>query len=274
MALVLLTNDDGIFAPGINALRARMEQIDELEVWAVAPDRERSASGHAITTYRPLFPIRVSIPGAKAPCISVTGTPADSAKLAIEAILPRRPDLVISGINRGANLGTDLFYSGTVAAALEGPILGIPAIACSLDSFDSQDYSAAADFTAHLACTVLRKGLPAGTLLNVNVPALPREQIKGVKVTKMGRRLYRDQWDRRVDPRGREYYWLAGELAEVSNEEESDVAVTAAGYISVTPVQLDLTRYDQLRRIADWPLPLEQGESQKGCPHETSHHRP
>lgn len=257
MALVLLTNDDGIFAPGIQALRARMERIEGLEVWAVAPDRERSASGHAITMYRPLFPIKVSIPGATAPCFSVTGTPADSAKLAIEAILPRRPDLVISGINRGANLGTDLFYSGTVAAALEGPILGIPAIACSLDSFESQDYSAAADFTADLALKVLNEGLPEGTLLNVNVPALPREQIKGVRVTKMGRRLYRDQWDRRVDPRGREYYWLAGELAEVSNEQESDVAAAGAGYISVTPVQLDLTRYDQVQRIENWQLKLE-----------------
>lgn len=254
MALVLLTNDDGIFAPGINALRSRMEQIEGLEVWAVAPDRERSASGHAITMYRPLFPTQVEFPGATAPCYSVTGTPADSAKLAIEALLPRRPDLVISGINRGANLGTDLFYSGTVAAALEGPILGIPAIACSLDSWESLDYSVAADFTADLALKVLKEGMPSGTLLNVNVPALPREQIKGVRVTKMGRRLYRDQWDRRVDPRGRTYYWLAGELMELENEADSDVAATEAGYISVSPVQLDLTRYDQIARLNLWGL--------------------
>ncbi|BAD40699.1 5'/3'-nucleotidase SurE [Symbiobacterium thermophilum] len=254
MALVLLTNDDGIFAPGINALRARMEQIPGLEVWAVAPDRERSASGHAITTYRPLFPVRVEIPGAVAPCISVTGTPADSAKLAIEAILPRRPDLVISGINRGANLGTDIFYSGTVAAALEGPILGIPALAVSLDSMTSSDYSAAADFAAQLALKVLEEGLPEGTLLNVNVPALPREAIKGVRVTKVGRRIYRDQWVRRMHPRGQEYYWLAGELAEIHNDRESDVSAVEAGYISVTPVHLDLTRYDQMDRLRQWNL--------------------
>lgn len=254
MALVLLTNDDGIFAPGIKALRARMEQIEGLEVWAVAPDRERSASGHAITMYRPLFPTKVEILGATAPCYSVTGTPADSAKLAMEALLPRRPDLVISGINRGANLGTDLFYSGTVAAALEGPILGIPAIAISLDSWTSTDYSVAADFAAQLALKVLKEGVPEGTLLNVNVPPLPKEEIKGVRVTKMGRRLYRDQWDRRTDPRGRTYFWLAGEIMELDNEGDSDVVATEQGYISITPVQLDLTRYDQIARLNLWGL--------------------
>lgn len=252
MPLILLTNDDGIFAPGINALRRRMEQEESMEIWSVAPDRERSASGHAITMYRPLFPIKVEIPGAQSPCYSVTGTPADSAKLAIEALLPRRPDLVISGINKGANLGTDLFYSGTVAAALEGPILGIPAIAISLNSFTSTDYSVAADFAADLARKVLAEGLPKGTLLNVNVPPLPKEQIKGVRITRMGERLYKDQWDRRVDPRGRTYYWLAGQLMELDNPEDSDVVAAEQGYISVTPVQLDLTRYDQLDRLRGW----------------------
>jgi len=252
LPLVLLTNDDGIFAPGISALRQRMEQVEGTEVWSVAPDRERSASGHAITMYRPLFPIPVEIPGAKSPCYSVTGTPADSAKLAIEALLPRRPDLVISGINKGANLGTDLFYSGTVAAALEGPILGIPAIAISLNSFTSTDYSVAADFAVQLAKKVLAEGLPKGTLLNVNVPPLPRDQIKGVRITRMGERLYKDQWDRRVDPRGRTYYWLAGQLMEIDNPEDSDVVATEQGYISVTPVQLDLTRHDQLERLRGW----------------------
>jgi len=198
----------------------------------------------------------VNIPGAVAPCISVTGTPADAAKLAIEALLPRRPDLVISGINRGANLGTDIFYSGTVAAALEGPILGVPAIAVSLDSMTADDYSVAADFTAGLARRVLAEGLPEGTLLNVNVPARPRTEIKGVRVTRVGRRLYRDQWVRRVHPRGQEYYWMAGELAEVRNGRDSDVAAVEDGYISVTPIQLDLTRYDQIDRIGNWDIPF------------------
>lgn len=257
VALVLLTNDDGIFAPGINALRRHMERIEGLEIWAVAPDRERSASGHAITMYRPLFPIKVDIPGAKSPCYSVTGTPADSSKFAIEELLPRRPDLVISGINRGSNLGTDIFYSGTVAAALEGPILGIPAIAASFDSYESDDYELSAAFTARLALKVLEEGLPRGTLLNVNVPALPREQIRGVRITRMGERLYRDAWDRRVDPRGRVYYWLAGELMESENGKDSDVRAVEEGYISVTPIQLDLTRYDQMARLNLWGLDVE-----------------
>jgi 5'-nucleotidase len=254
MSLILLTNDDGILAPGINAIREELERIGGHEIWAVAPDRERSASGHAITMYRPLFPVKADIPGAKSPCYSVTGTPADSAKLAIEALLPRRPDLVISGINRGANLGTDLFYSGTVAAALEGPILGIPAIAASLDSWDSKDYSEAARFTAELALKVLAEGLPAGTLLNVNLPARPRDQLKGVRITRLGRRLYKDQWDKRTDPRGKTYYWLAGELMELDNGEDTDVVAVEQGYISVTPIHLDLTRYDQMRRLASWNL--------------------
>jgi len=254
LALILLTNDDGINAPGINAMRAVLEQIEGLDVWSVAPDRERSASGHAITFFRPLFPLKVEIPGALSPCFSVSGTPADAAKLAIEAILPRMPDLVISGVNRGANLGTDLFYSGTVAAALEGPILGIPAIAASLDSFKNPDFTAAARFTAELALKVLSEGLPLGTLLNVNVPDRPREQIDGVRITKMGRRLYRDQWDRREDPRGRTYYWLAGKLAETDNDLDSDVVAVSEGFISVTPIRLDLTRYDQIERLNGWKL--------------------
>jgi 5'-nucleotidase len=254
MALILLTNDDGINAPGINAIRTELERVGGHEVWAVAPDRERSASGHAITMYRPLFPVKADIAGATSPCYSVTGTPADSAKLAIEALLPRRPDLVISGINRGANLGTDVFYSGTVAAALEGPILGIPAIASSLDSWTGQEYGAAAHFTAELALKVLADGLPEGTLLNVNVPNRPRDQIGGVRITRLGRRLYKDQWDQRVDPRGKTYYWLAGELMDLDNGPDTDVKAVEQGYISVTPIHLDLTRYDQMQRLNGWGL--------------------
>jgi 5'-nucleotidase len=254
MALILLTNDDGINAPGIGAIRAELERIGGHEIWAVAPDRERSASGHAITMYRPLFPLKAEIEGATSQCYSVTGTPADSAKLAIEALLPRRPDLVISGINRGANLGTDVFYSGTVAAALEGPILGIPAIASSLDSWTQKDYSTAARFTAQLALKVLAEGLPEGTLLNVNIPDRPREQLLGVRTTRLGRRLYRDQWDRRTDPRGKTYYWLAGELMDLDNGPDTDVTAVADGYISVTPIHLDLTRYDQMKRLESWEL--------------------
>lgn len=254
MALVLVTNDDGIHAPGINAMRRALEQVEGLEVWSVAPDRQRSASSHALTMYRPLFPMKMEIPGATSPCYSVTGTPADSAKLAIEELLPRKPDLVISGINQGPNLGTDIFYSGTVAAALEGPILGIPAIAASLDSFTSDDYTVAAEYVTNLALWVLKEGLPPGTLLNINVPGLSKEEIKGVRVAKMGRRLYRDQWDKRKDPRGRTYYWLAGVLADLTNDQDSDVVAVEQGYVSLTPLQLDLTRYELLDRLRGWTL--------------------
>lgn len=256
MPLILLTNDDGILAPGLQAMRRELEQVDGLEIWSVAPDRERSASGHAITTLRPLFPLKVEIPGAGTPCYSVTGTPADSAKLAIEELLPRWPDLVISGINHGSNLGTDVLYSGTVAAALEGPILGIPAIAASLDLSQGKgaDFAAAAHFIAQLAKKVLQEGLPSGTLLNVNIPGIAPQEIKGVRITRMGRRLYKDQWDRRVDPRGRTYYWLAGELMDLENGPDTDVAAVSEGYISVSPLQVDMTRQDQVDRLRGWNL--------------------
>lgn len=251
--LVLLTNDDGILADGIQAMRAAMEAVPGCEVWAVAPDRERSASGHAITMHKPLFPLPVEIPGAQAPCYSVNGTPADAAKLAIDALLPRKPDLIISGINRGANLGTDLFYSGTVSAALEGPILGIPAIAVSLDRHKGMlDYQPAAEVARDLALRVRKEGLPPGTLLNVNVPGTPADQWKGTRITRVGKRIYQNQWERRVDPRGRTYYWLAGEVAETENDADSDVVAVNEGYVSITPVQLDLTRYDQIDRLKEW----------------------
>lgn len=252
--LILLTNDDGIYAEGINALREALEEIEGAEVWAVAPDRERSASGHAITMHKPIFPIAADIPGARAHCFSVSGTPADCAKLGIEALLPRKPDLVISGINRGYNLGTDVFYSGTVSAALEGAILEIPSIAVSLESKPGADFRPAAAFARSLALRVMQEGLPPGTLLNVNMPALPEAELKGVRITMIGRRIYGNQWDRRVDPRGRTYFWLAGEVAPLENDPSSDVVAAEQGYISVTPVQLDLTRYDQMERLRGWGL--------------------
>lgn len=252
--LILLTNDDGIYAEGINALRRVMEEVEGAEVWAVAPDRERSASGHAITFHRPLFPLPADIAGARVPCYSVSGTPADCAKLAMEALLPRKPDLVISGINHGYNVGTDVFYSGTVSAALEGPILGVPAIAVSMEARRSASFELAAQFTRSLALKVLAEGLPEGTLLNVNVPAVEADALRGVRVTKVGRRLYQNQWDRRVDPRGRTYFWLAGEVMELDNDADSDVTAVEEGYTSVTPIHLDLTRYDQIERLKGWGL--------------------
>lgn len=220
----------------------------------VAPDRERSASGHAITIHRPLFPVRVEIPAARCPCFSVTGTPVDSTKLAIEELLPRRPDLVISGVNRGSNLGTDVLYSGTVSAAIEGTILGAPAIAASLCSFQAEDFAFAAAFVRQLARKVLTEGLPPRTLLNVNIPAVPPAELVGVAVTRLGIRAYKNSWDRRTDPRGKIYYWLAGEVAELHNEPDTDVVAVQRNLISVTPIQLDLTDRAQIERLNSWNL--------------------
>lgn len=258
--LILLTNDDGLHADGIQALRKVLEPEKGVQVFMVAPDRERSASGHAITMHRPLFANEIRLPGTGVPMYAVTGTPADCAKLAIEELMPRRPDLVISGINRGPNLGTDIIYSGTVSAAIEGTILGVPAIAASLATWAPFDYSFAARFVRDLAFRVIREGLPKGTLLNVNIPPVPdAEHLEGVAITKMGVRRYVNQWTRRVAPRGQTYYWLAGEVAELHNDPDSDVVAVQNNKISITPLQLDLTAYETLARLKEWPFKGPEG---------------
>lgn len=208
--------------------------------------------------HRPVFPNRVQLPDTQVPMYSVTGTPADCAKLGIEELLPERPDLVISGINRGANLGTDVIYSGTVSAAIEGTILGIPAIAVSLCTFEPFDYGFAARFTRDLALRVAREGLPRGTLLNVNIPAVPESEVAGVAITKLGVRLYKNQWDRREDPRGKVYYWLAGEVMELHNDPDTDVMALRSNQVSITPLQSDLTDYQELERLKSWSFATRQ----------------
>ena len=250
---VLITNDDGIQAPGIRAL-ARAFQQERCEVWMVAPDRERSATGHAITMHHPLRADEVELPELCHKAYAVDGTPADCVKLAIECIMPHRPDLVISGINRGSNLGTDVLYSGTVSAALEGLILGVPAIAVSLSGWENLDYGAAAKFAHDLALETLSKGLPPDTMLNVNVPALSGERIAGVKVTRLGERLYRNFFEQRQDPRGRRYFWLAGELLNRSNDADTDVSAVDLGFIAVTPIHFDLTHRAMIARLTEWQL--------------------
>lgn len=252
--IILLTNDDGVYAEGLQALRREMEQVDDARIYVVAPDRERSATGHAITMHRPLFAEEVHFPESRCRCYSVTGTPADCTKLAIEALLGTKPDLVISGINRGANLGTDVFYSGTVSAAIESTILGIPSIAVSLAAWRHPDFTLAARFARRLALKTLERGLPRGTLLNVNVPPVDPALCAGVVVTKLGVRLYKDVFDRRIDPRGREYYWLAGELMESGNDPDTDVVAVKNNQISVTPVHLDLTNHGLRDSIEAWNL--------------------
>ncbi|PKM80675.1 MAG: 5'/3'-nucleotidase SurE [Firmicutes bacterium HGW-Firmicutes-13] len=250
---VLLTNDDGIFADGIQELSKIMQKL--AAVYIVAPDRERSAVGHAITMHHPLRAERVKLfHNPNLPAWAVNGTPSDCVKLAVEAILPERPDIVISGINRGGNLGTDVLYSGTVSAAVEGIISGIPSIAISITDGDNPDFKYAAEFAGKLAVTVLEKGLPSDTLLNVNIPGLSRNELEGVAVTRLGMTRYNNEFEQRVDPRGRSYYWMVGEVVELDNGHDSDLSAIRENKISITPIHFDFTNYKIMNTLKKWPL--------------------
>lgn len=258
---ILVTNDDGIWSPGIAALAEALKPLGEVVVFA--PDRERSAIGHAITMHNPLRVEEISfaVEGIKA--YVVNGTPSDCVKLGAEAILPRQPDLVVSGINLGPNLGTDVIYSGTVSGALEGVILGIPAIAVSLATYDEANFDVAGTFTAQLVRLVQEYGLPPDTLLNVNIPGLPRAEIAGVKVTRLGTRRYRNVFDRRTDPRGKVYYWMAGEVMDLDDGPDTDTVAISNNLISVSPLRYDLTHTAFLPELAKWPLALgNDGQAQ------------
>ncbi len=257
---VLLTNDDGVGAKGIEALvgcfKKKSGEGGVERIAVVAPDRERSASGHAITMYNPIRVKEYDMFGEGVAGWSVDGTPADCVKLAMEALLDFTPDIVISGINSGPNLGTDILYSGTVSAAIEGILYEVPSIAVSLCSHCSDDYAYAAEFTYKAAKLLLSNGLPGGTLLNINVPAAPREELKGVRVTRLGTRKYTNAFDRRIDPWGNRYYWLHGELVEPEGEEDSDWAAVRDNYVSVTPIHFDFTDYKLMKVLENWDLKL------------------
>ncbi len=251
---ILLTNDDGIFADGLQALRAALERLKGAEVFIAAPDRERSATGHAITIDRPIHVERIQIPMSQVTAWSISGTPADCVKLAIEALINDPPDLVISGINRGANLGTDVFYSGTVSGAIEACFMGVKAVAISLCAFQNPDYTLAADFAAFIAPRLMEHSVPPKTLLNINIPPTDRPLLGGVVMTKLGIRQYRNIFDRRADPRGREYYWLGGEVVELCNDPDTDVVAIQQNQISITPIQLDLTHHRLIGEMREWGL--------------------
>lgn len=252
---ILVANDDGIHAPGIRALSTSLAR--DHEVYVVAPDRERSAMGHALTLHRPITAEKVELDPRLAGAWSVTGTPSDCVKLAVGALLPAPPDLIVSGINRGPNLGSDVLYSGTVSAALEGVINGFPAIAFSLATFTDIGYERAAEFAFQLVRQVQPRTLPPKFLLNVNLPALEGDGYLGVKVTKLGVRKYRDEFEHRTDPRGRTFYWLAGEAIEEGEDADSDVVAVRANYVSITPIQYDMTHYPMLDPIKGWELQVK-----------------
>jgi len=250
---ILVTNDDGVTAPGLLALVEALRSLGQVSV--LAPDRNWSASGHVKTLHKPLRVREVRLAdGSQA--LATDGAPSDCVVLALLGILPEGVDLVVSGINPTANLGHDVTYSGTVTAAMEAAIWGLPSLAISLDTPDnhlgSLDYGPAAEVACQVAANVIRHGLPAGTLLNVNIPSLPRAEIRGFKVTRQGLRVYRDSLVRRTDPRGRPYYWIGGEAPTGVPEDGTDFGALAEGYVSITPLHLDLTSYTALDELRKW----------------------
>ncbi|OCL27184.1 5'/3'-nucleotidase SurE [Orenia metallireducens] len=246
---ILLTNDDGIFAPGIQRLCQELEQNHEVVV--VAPDRERSATGHAITIHHPLRAKEMTFANIKSKCIAIDGTPADCVKIAIESLLDEKPDLVISGINAGPNMGYDVLYSGTVSAAVEGLLLGIPAIAVSLVTDEKWDFSYAAEFISRLLKKYQKEEVSDDVILNVNVPVNCNGRYR---ITKLGNRSYKNTFEQRIDPRGERYYWLAGEAVEEGNSADTDVSTVKDGLVSITPVKFSLTADSEIERLKKWNL--------------------
>ncbi|MFQ6614410.1 MAG: 5'/3'-nucleotidase SurE [Fidelibacterota bacterium] len=248
---ILLTNDDGIYAMGIYALWEAITPLGEVAI--VAPDTEKSAVGHAITIADPIRtqPVnrRSGFEG-----VAVTGTPADCVKIAVRSLLDRKPDLIISGINAGANVGNNIIYSGTVSAATEGTMLGIPSIAVSLNSFKGRHWESAQKYARLFAARTLERSLPPGTLLNINVPDLPLEEIRGIKPARQGHVYFEDRFDKREDPRGRRYYWMTGEIVDPSEGEEADSVLLHQGYATVTPIHYQLTHEAFLQELNTWEL--------------------
>jgi len=244
---VLITNDDGIHAPALARLKESLAPLGRVVI--VAPDRDQSAASHALTLHRP-FRIQQHEPDL----YSVDGTPTDCVITSFYGLLDPRPELVISGINHGPNMGEDVFYSGTVAAAIEGSLQGVPAIAASLVTREAADFVEPARFIARLVGRLLERGLPRRHLLNVNLPHRPWPEIRGVKVTRLGSRIYHDTLVKKVDPRGRDYYWIGGEDPEWEPIEGTDFHAVHAGWISVTPLRLDFTADTALAELEAWRL--------------------
>lgn len=250
---ILVTNDDGVLAPGLLALAQAMRPLGKVTV--LAPDRNWSASGHVKTLHRPLR-VRDVVLADGSPAFSSDGAPSDCVALAMLGLIKEKIDLVVSGVNPMANVGHDVTYSGTVTAAMEAVISGVPGVAVSLDSpeaFDGLlDYSTAAAVAKRVAEQVIADGLPKGTLLNINLPYLKESELKGYMITRQGLRVYHDKLDARLDPRNRPYYWIGGDVPTGVPEEGTDVGALSGGYVSITPLQLDLTDYKAIDVLKNW----------------------
>jgi len=243
--MILVTNDDGVYSPGIQVLAKRLRELDSVVI--VAPDRERSAAGHSMTLHRPLL-----IEEIKASMYSVNGTPTDCVNIAVKGLMKETPRLVVSGINKGPNLGDDVTYSGTVAGAIECILLGIPSFAVSLVAREDFLFAEAAEVALCTARQIMEQGLPVGTLLNINVPNLPLAETRGTRITRLGKRIYHQMTVERVDPRGKKYYWIGGGDPDWEREEGTDFDAIDRKFVSITPLHLDMTDYaafDRLRSL-------------------------
>ncbi len=250
MPSILVSNDDGILSSGIQVLAEHLKLLGKVTV--IAPSQERSTTGHSLTLHKP-----IRVENIKPGFYAVTGTPADCAYLGIKKLLKKKPDLVVSGINRGPNLGNDIHYSGTVAVALEATFLNIPAIAISLNCDSNEndvDFQLAAVVARELSRYVLKYGLPQRVLLNVNVPDLAAKNIRGIKVVKTGFRYYSDRIVMQKDPRGKIYYWLGGTYLGYDEKDETDCKAIDQRYISVTPLHVDATHHTTIEKIKKWNL--------------------
>ncbi len=244
---ILVTNDDGIDSPGIFALVHALKKLGKVVV--AAPDRQQSAVGHALTVSKPLRAISFHRNGEMFG-YAINGTPSDSVKLAVSTLLEEKPDLVVSGINHGQNTSINILYSGTVSAATEGMLIGIPSIAVSLASYSlGADCSAAADISVEVSKKVIKNGLPKDTLLNINIPALPKNKIKGIRITRQSDSQWNDHYEKRIDPFGRNYYWFSGEYKVIDKDIETDDAALLAGYVSITPIQFKFTNNDAIAKM-------------------------
>lgn len=249
---ILVTNDDGVLAPGLAALAEAMSELGDVSI--LAPDRNWSGAGHVKTLHRPLRVREMTLPNGMA-ALASDGAPSDCVALALLGRIARPIDLVVSGINPYGNLGHDVTYSGTVTAAMEAVIAGVPGFAFSLAADDTTtewDYGPAAEIARRVVATAIDRGLTRELLLSVNVPCVPRESIRGIKVTRLGLRVYRDRLDERTDPRGRPYYWIGGDYPTGVPDDGTDFGALKDGYVSVTPLRLDLTNYAMSEQLAAW----------------------
>lgn len=251
--LILVTNDDGITAPGLRALIRYMNEIGDVVV--VAPDSPQSGMGHAITLDNTLYTKRVNIDQGETEEYSCSGTPADCVKLALQELLDRKPDICVSGINHGSNSSINVIYSGTMSAAIEAGIEGVPAIGFSLCDYSwSANFESIGEPIKKIVREALENGMPMGVVLNVNLPKLEKENIKGIKICRQARANWKEKFDKRTNPMGKDYYWLTGEFELLDKGEDTDEWALANGYVSIVPTQFDLTAHHAIQHINNWNL--------------------